>query len=232
MATPPKPTPAKTGQPTVKEQRAEKRAAQMELFKKQEAARKRNRLLGIVGAIVALLLVVGTVVTVVVLNVNPPRQNTPEALTSGDYEKRLQLYPDLQAGHTDTRVSYDQTPPVGGPHNPAWLNCGVYDEKQQNENAVHSLEHGAVWITYDPATTTDDEIAALVALAPDTYTIVSPYPGIGDAMAISAWGAQLRFTDVDDPAVTDFLTQFWQSADAPEPGAPCTGAIDGPGKVS
>lgn len=226
MATPPN----RPAQPTIKEQRAEKRAAQMELFKKQEEARKRNRLLGIVGAIVALVLVVGTVATVIVVNMTP--QQVDQELLSGDYEKRLQLYPDLQAGHTESRVSYDQTPPVGGPHNPAWLNCGVYDEKQQNENAVHSLEHGAVWITYDPASTTDEEVAALVALAPDTYTIVSPYPGIGDAMAISAWGAQLRFTDVDDPAVTDFLTQFWQSADAPEPGAPCTGAIDGPGKVS
>jgi len=225
MATPPKNTP-----PTVKEQRAEKRAAQMEAFKKQEAARKRNRLLGIIGAIVALVLVVGTVATVIVINITP----TPvdEELVSGDYEERLQTFDDIQGSHTETSVTYDQTPPVGGPHNPAWLNCGVYDEEQQDENAVHALEHGAVWITYDPATTSDDEIAALVAVAPDTYSIVSPYPGIGDAFAISAWGAQLRFTDPEDPAVTDFLTQFWRSADSPEPSAPCTGALDGPGKVS
>ena len=215
MATPPK--------PTIKEQRAEKRAAQMEAFKKQEAARKRNRLLGIIGAIVALVLVVGTVATVIIVNANPPQQQLPEG---------VQLYPELQATHTESSVTYDQTPPVGGPHNPAWLNCGVYDEEQQNENAVHSLEHGAVWITYDPATTSDADIAALVELAPDTYSILSPYPGIGEAFAISAWGAQLRFTEVDDPAVADFLEQFWQSADSPEPGAPCTGALDGPGKVS
>ena len=226
-------TPPKNPQPTIKEQRAEKRAAQLEAIKKQEAARKRNRLLGIIGAIVALVLVIGTVATVIVLNVVPPApQEVDEDLVSGDYEERLQLYPGLEATHTESRVTYDQTPPVGGPHNPAWLNCGVYDEEQQNENAVHALEHGAVWITYDPASTTDAEIAALVAIAPDTYTIVSPYPGIGDAYAISAWGAQLRFTDTDDAAVTDFLTQFWRSADSPEPNAPCTGAIDGPGKVS
>jgi hypothetical protein len=228
VATPPKNTSGTGAQPSAKEQRAAKRAAQLEMFKKQEAARKRNRLLGIIAGVVALVLLVGTVVTVVVLNATP--QQVDPDLVSGDYEDRLQLYPGLEATHTESRVSYDQTPPVGGPHNPAWLNCGVYDEKQQNENAVHSLEHGAVWITYDPASTTDDEVAALVALAPDTYTIISPYPGIGDAMAISAWGAQLRFTDVDDPAVVDFLNQFWQSADSPEPGAPCTGAIDGPGK--
>jgi hypothetical protein len=226
MATPPK----STAQPTIKEQRAQKRAAQLEAFKKQEAARKRNRILGIVAAVVALVIVAGTVTTVLVLNAVP--QQVDEELISGDYQERLQLYPDLDATHTDTRVSYDQSPPVGGPHNPAWLNCGVYDEEQQNENVVHTLEHGAVWITYDPATTTDAEIEALVELAPDTYTVVSPYGGLGEAMAISAWGAQLRFTDVDDPAVTDFLTEFWRSPNSPEPSAPCTGGVDGPGRVA
>lgn len=218
--------------PSVKQQRAAKRAAQMESFKKQEATRKRNRLLGIVGAIVALVLVVGTVATVIVLNINPPAQQVADELVSGDFDERVQLYPDLDATHTESRVSYDQTPPVGGPHNPGWLNCGVYEERQQNEHAVHSLEHGAVWITYDPATTSDDEVQALIDLAPDSYVIISPYPGIGEAFAISAWGAQLRFTEVDDPAVTDFLTQYWRSAASPEPNAPCTGAFDGPGKVS
>ena len=224
MATPPKPP----ASPTVKEQRAEKRAAQLEAFKKKEAADKRNRLLAIIGAVVALVLVAGTVATVLVVN-SLPRERE---VISGDYADRLELYPDLDATHTENRVSYDQSPPVGGPHNPAWLNCGVYDEVQQDENVVHTLEHGAVWIAYDPATTTDDEIEALVALAPDTYSVISPYEGLGDAKAITAWGAQLLFTDVDDPAVEDFLTEFWRSPDSPEPNAPCTGALDGPGKVS
>ena len=92
MATPPKNVP-----PTVKAQRAEKRAAQLEAFKKQEAARKRNRLLGIIGAIVALVLVAGTVTRVLVLNSIP--QQVDDDLVSGDYQDRLQLFPDLDATH-------------------------------------------------------------------------------------------------------------------------------------
>ena len=223
MATPPN----RPSQPTIKQQRAEKRAAQLAAFKKKEAAAKRNRILGIIAAIVALVLVAGTVATVLVLNSLPQDREA----NSVDYADRLELYPDLDATHTETRVSYDQSPPVGGPHNPAWLNCGVYDQPQQNENVVHTLEHGAVWIAYDPATTTDAEIAALVALAPDTHSVISPYDGLGAEMAISAWGAQLRFTDVDDPAVLDFLAEFWRSPNSPEPSASCTGGLDGPGKV-
>ena len=58
-------------QPTIKQQRAEKRAAQLAKFKKQQAAAKRNRLLGIIAAVAALLLVAGTVTTVLILNADP-----------------------------------------------------------------------------------------------------------------------------------------------------------------
>ena len=53
--------------------------------------------------------------------------------------------------HTEGNVDYAQTPPAGGPHDPVWQNCGFYTEPVRDENAVHSLEHGAVWITYLPS---------------------------------------------------------------------------------
>ena len=42
-------------------------------------------------------------------------------------------------------------PPVGGDHNPVWMNCDgdVYKKPIPDVNAVHSLEHGAVWVTYN-----------------------------------------------------------------------------------
>ena len=45
---------------------------------------------------------------------------------------------------TPTRTSTTPPPPAGGPHDPAWLDCGVYDEPVRDENAVHDLEHGTV----------------------------------------------------------------------------------------
>lgn len=239
MPTPPSRPPAKL---TVKAERAQQRAAQIEAFKKREAASRRNRILGIVGAVVALIVVAGGVTAALYFGTQQqeaqsaptpiPEQTVDPDLLEGSYDQRLQLFPGLLATHTTDPVTYEETPPVGGAHDPVWLNCGVYNEPQQNENAVHSLEHGAIWIAYDPAKIDPNRVDAVIALAPDTYTIIAPYQGLGDAMAISAWGAQLRFTEVDDPAVVTFIDQFWRSADAPEPSAPCDGAIDGPGRVS
>ena len=56
----------------------------------------------------------------------------------------------LQHQHVTGPVDYTITPPVGGPHNAVWMNAGVYTKPVPTERAVHNLEHGAVWITYDP----------------------------------------------------------------------------------
>jgi hypothetical protein len=75
-------------------------------------------------------------------------------------------------------VNYPQTPPVGGNHNAVWLNCVVYPTPVPNENAVHSMEHGAMWITYQPTLPAADVTTLQHAVAGRSYVILSPYPGI------------------------------------------------------
>lgn len=222
-------TPPKNPQQSAKAQRAEQRAAQLEALKKREATAKRNRLLAIIGSAVAVVAIVAGVATVFVL------ENQPQAPvdTSGDYDERVQLYPDLAADHVTGTVDYDVIPPVGGPHNATWLQCGIYDREQVDENAVHDLEHGAIWLTYDPGFATDAQIEALRDLARErgSYMLVSPYPGIGESMAASAWGAQLRFDDPDDPVLAEFIENYWRSPNSPEPNATCNSPLIGPGAI-
>lgn len=111
------------------------------------------------------------------------------------------------------------------------LNCGVYSQPVPNENAVHSLEHGAVWVTYDPAKVTAAQLDTLRKEIPSTYTVLSPYPGIPAPVVASAWGYQLRLPSVDDPRLAQFISKYRQGKTTPEPDAPCTGGIDAPGKV-
>jgi hypothetical protein len=47
---------------------------------------------------------------------------------------------------------------------------------------------------------------------------------------MSAWNAQLKLDSADDPRVSEFLTAYWRSQNAPEPNASCSGALDAPGK--
>jgi hypothetical protein len=236
MATPPK-NQQPNRQQSMKEQRAQKRAEQLEALKKKEATQKRNRLLAIIGSVLAIVLIAGGVTAVFVVENQPPEpQAVDQSLLEGDYEDRLLTFDNLDATHVAGNVDYSEInpdgPPVGGPHNAAWLNCGVYDREQPEVNAVHSLEHGAVWFGYDPAIISDADLTALRALAPSSYSLVTPIAGLGEMMSMSAWGAQLRFVDLDDPAIEEFLEQWWRSPNAPEPNATCSGAYEGAGRVS
>ncbi|MFD4423188.1 DUF3105 domain-containing protein [Agromyces sp. NPDC058484] len=224
-ATPPVPPAAK--KPTVKQQRAEERARKLEEFRKKEARAKRNRRLGWGAAAVVGVVVVGLLITSIVLT---PQPASYDAGSEGAEVEGVETF-ENPAGHVEGAVDYAQTPPAGGEHNPAWLNCGVYTEPVPNENAVHSLEHGAVWVTYDPDLAAG-ELEALTSKLPSTYVVLSPFDGLPSPIVLSAWNSQLQVDSADDERIAAFLEEYWQSQNVPEPGALCTGAVDGPGKVS
>jgi hypothetical protein len=136
----------------------------------------------------------------------------------------VEVFPNLSRDHTTGRVNYPQTPPAGGPHAPAWQNCGFYDQPIANETAVHSLEHGAVWITFHPDLP-PDQVGALRRLARQTFVIASPFPDLPTPIVASAWGHQLRLPSATDPRLAQFVRYFRLGPQTPEPGAACTGGV-------
>lgn len=221
------PTPPAGKRPTVKQQRADQRAKKLEEFRKREARAKRNRRIGIAAAIVGAVAVVGLLVTTFVIT---PRPATYTAGNEGATIDGVETFENT-ATHVEGAVEYAQTPPAGGDHNQVWLNCGVYSEPVPNENAVHSLEHGAVWVTYDPSLS-EDQLSTLRAKLPSTYVVLSPSDSLPAPIVLSGWNAQLQLDDAGDERVGAFFEEYWRGQNAPEPGAPCTGALDAPGKVT
>jgi hypothetical protein len=130
----------------------------------------------------------------------------------------------------DDNVVYPDTgaPQPGGVHASIWQNCGVYTVPVDDKNVLHSLEHGAVWLTYDPALS-EDEVGALQELAKDqAYTVMSPYPGLRSLVVLTAWGVQYETDSVDDPLILEFLLFYQQGPQTPELGAPCQGGLGAP----
>lgn len=129
--------------------------------------------------------------------------------------------------HDETYTAWPESPPVGGIHNPVWQNCGVYDAPIGKGNAIHSLEHGAVWINYRPDLP-QDQIDTLKKLTNgNNYTIVSPYPDLYAPIVATAWNKQLPIQNADDKALKQFAHVFKNSAKyTPEFGARCSGGVD------
>lgn len=128
--------------------------------------------------------------------------------------------------HTRSEVDYPQNPPVGGQHAPVWLACGVFDEPVRDENVVHDLEHGTVWITHAPSMSAAD-IESLAAQLPDNG-IMSPRGGLPSPVVVTVWGVQLQLDGADDERLGLFLEEYGDGHTAPEFGASCQGGTPDP----
>jgi hypothetical protein len=171
------------------------------------------------------LLLIGSMLALVACASNEPRTG-PLGET---------IYPRVPGGdHTksiDERVTYDQSPPIGGKHAGIWQNCGVYDDEVRSEPVVHSLEHGAVWITYKPDVAEADKSALRLLVYQQPYRLLSMYPTQDAAIVLTAWGVQLKLQTYDEDKIKKFIERYgYQGTDslAPEKGAQCVGGTGAP----
>jgi len=135
-----------------------------------------------------------------------------------------ELGPQEEGHDQDVVIEAGGLPPAGGVHHPSWLNCGVYREPLELEHAVHSLEHGAVWLAYHPDL--PDEQVEILEDYGDSYTLVAPYPDLESPIVATAWGARLQLDEVPDGDLERFLTRY--KGQGPEAGATCSGGIGTP----
>lgn len=127
------------------------------------------------------------------------------------------------ASHGTGRIDYPQDPPAGGAHNALWQNCCTYDRPLHDEYAVHSLEHGAVWLLYREGIAVDQVLQLQEAIGGQPRTLLSPYPDLRSMVVVVAWNAQLALDSATDPRLLGFIQKYGQRGSAPEAGGPCSG---------
>ncbi len=181
------------------------RAAAMQ--RQARAKERRSTLLVWGGAAMVVLLIVGAVAFAIL---------TRPSLSG------VAQYEDLGRDHVAEAATYEQDPPVGGDHNQAWWNCGIYSEPIPPYHAVHSLEHGAVWLTYR-SDIDQDALATLTDLADREFMLLSPNDTQTSPIVATAWGQQLEVDTADDEQLPLFISEYVQGPQTPEPGATCSG---------
>jgi hypothetical protein len=197
---------------------------------------QKSRPWGLIAAIVVVVLFAGGVFGYYVVARDAKAAFTP---TDSNQDPSTQLqgiqiikYAGGQHVTPDQRVAYTHSPPFGGAHDGYWAACTgvVYPNPVRQENLVHDLEHGAVWIAYNP-----DQIsgAALSTLQDKVngqpYTVMSPYPGLDQPISLQSWGHQLKLASADDPRIDQFISALrLNKYQYPEVGASCQAL--GPGQ--
>lgn len=180
---------------------------------------------GLIGLTMVVVLFAAGVIGYAVYRVNESEKNTPQARADRVRAMQGVTVVDYPAGeHDDNPIRYDQSPPFGGKHANAWADCTgtVYPDPIRSENAVHSLEHGAIWVTYRPDLPADqvDELKKKVEGV--SQMLMSPYPGLRTAVSLQSWGHQLFLDSATDERVDEFIDDLrLNSVTTPEYGASC-----------
>jgi hypothetical protein len=149
----------------------------------------------------------------------PSLRGVPDGTESVAVGAREHVAGDLQA---------DGELPAGGAHDEIWQNCGFYGEEIRSENASRSLEHGAVWIAYDPSLPSNDVRTLRGFVRRTEKVLVSPVAGQKAPIIATACGIQLELDDPSDAGLGQFVNEFSGSSSAPEPGGRCSGGVGHP----
>jgi len=190
---------------------SKQRISRKEQRRQELAAQKRKRTLLIwvpIGIIVAGL------VSVILFRAFEP---DIEGITAFGAQSRDH---DIEATFADAGL-----PPTGGSHNPRWQNCGIYDAPVDNSLAVHSLEHGAVWLAYRPDLPVEQVADLRDLVRGQGYVLMSPFPGLKSDVVMSAWSTQLRIDSLPDERIESFINRYRNQG--PE-SASCSGGVGSP----
>jgi hypothetical protein len=189
----------------------------------QRKARRRTLLVVAVAGVLVLALIGATAL---VLLQDKGRKDQLAAAANAPIPG-VQEYPNLSRNHVVGPVAYPQTPPVGGDHAAIWMSCGVYPAPVKTEEAVHSLEHGAVWVTYRPDLPADQVSVLAGVVSKYPYGLLSPFVGLDSPLVASAWGLQLKLPSASDPRLEEFVAKYQNGPQTPERGASCAGGDEG-----
>lgn len=129
----------------------------------------------------------------------------------------------LARNHVPGAVTYPSLPPSGGDHNIVPQQCAVYTEAIAPEHAIHSMEHGAVWITYQPSLPKDQVEELAKKANGDPYMLMSPLAEQGSPIVVTSWARSLSASSAGDDRIDDFISAYQNGRLTPERGAACSG---------
>lgn len=114
----------------------------------------------------------------------------------------------IAQGSTD-HPAYNSNPPTSGWHWPQPAAWGSYATAQSDEQLIHNLEHGGIWISYKP-----DLDAQTIAQLNDfakryRKIIVAPRVANDSAIALAGWARLQKLDRYDERLILQFIDAFY-----------------------
>lgn len=148
-------------------------------------------------------------VLVIIVRNTIAEQNPPGDLGIPDTSVR---YPSQGQEHIavgSAHPAYNSNPPTSGWHYLEPAAWGVYTEQLPDEQLIHNLEHGGIWLSYkDPTNQTIINDLLDIASRYPSHIIVEPRPQNDSPVAVAAWGQLLNMDTVDKDIIYAFIRRY------------------------
>lgn len=188
-----------------KERRALKRQEKQKRWEGQIAGKKKRKL-----TIILICVAVLAGITVVVNATNRSASRSEQNRPGQAYEIQGRDHIAVGASHAE----YNSNPPTSGAHYAQEAEWGVHQTELPDEQLIHNLEHGGIWISYigiDEATKKSLEKIA----GSRTKVVLEPRSKNDAPIALASWGRLQKLQSFDEQAINDFIKA--NSNRAPEP---------------
>jgi hypothetical protein len=155
--------------------------------------------------LVIVLVVIGAIVWSFLSNrFSPPASQVKQKPLMG------QIVPVLSREHVSdgTKIQYNSNPPAAGAHYVQPQDAGIYSKPPADGHLVHSLEHGAIILWYNPNKLPKDQVAKLIAIFrafPQQKKIMTPRTSLDVPVALSSWGRILKLQTIDTKQIKAFF---------------------------
>lgn len=111
--------------------------------------------------------------------------------------------------HVTGAVDYSlhSRPPTYGPHHPSPLATGIYTTRQDDADVVHNLEHGHVWISYNPlliGEDLDDLVAQVRSFGTMVGVLLTSRPQNETMIALASWAHLLTLDSYAPELIRNF----------------------------
>ncbi|OGE82497.1 MAG: hypothetical protein A3B10_00275 [Candidatus Doudnabacteria bacterium RIFCSPLOWO2_01_FULL_44_21] len=134
-------------------------------------------------------------------------QQQPENLPGQTLEDQGQLH--IDQGSFD-HPAYNSNPPTSGWHWPQAAEWGIYKATQPDEQLIHNLEHGGVWIAYKPGSVDEQTVNLLQDFAKRyRKVIVEPREANDAAIALAAWTHLDKLDQYDESQILRFIASYY-----------------------
>lgn len=158
------------------------------------------------------IIVLGSIGAIVAVKMNRPPEPPRPGIGQSDHGRE----------HVATKEYGGNQPPTSGPHaNP--VSWGVYDMEIRDDQAIHNMEHGGVYVSYQPSLP-NDQIKRLANLLSAPFSdskfrpkkiVLAPRDANKSPIELSSWRRSEALANYDQKKIEDYIVR--NLGNSPEP---------------